>query len=92
MEKLTTIVEQPFKSKTDLDKEYSVSSYNAPPHPTPPYLKKINNASDMQTEMIIYFVERELKWLDSDEYILRKQKVTGMLESTIEKDTQKIKT
>jgi hypothetical protein len=60
-------------------------------HSVPIYLKKINNANSEQTQKIIYFVERELKWLDSPEYILRKKEATGMSESEIKKDVQKIK-
>ena len=91
MKKLTTILEQPFESETDLAKWNSESSYNKYLHPVPIYLKKINNANSEQTQKIIYFIERELKWLDSDEYILRKKEATEMSESMIEKDIQKIK-
>jgi len=91
MEKFTTILEQSFESETDLSKWNRGSSYNNHLHSVPIYLKKIINSNSEQTQKIIYFIERELKWLDSDEYFLRKQKATGMLESMIEKDIQKIK-
>jgi hypothetical protein len=54
-------------------------------------LKSINGASIEQKEEIILYIERELAWLDSNEYILRKKEATGMSESKIKKDIQKIK-
>lgn len=55
------------------------------------YLKGINGASIEQREHIIHCIEKESAWLDSDEYISRKQEATGMIESEIKKDIQKIK-
>jgi hypothetical protein len=55
------------------------------------YLKKINGASIEQTEHIVHCIEKELAWLDSDEYISRKKEATGMPESKIKEDIQKIK-
>jgi hypothetical protein len=55
------------------------------------YLKKINGANIEQKEHIIYCIEKELAWLDSDKYISRKKEATGMPESKIKKDIQKIK-
>lgn len=55
------------------------------------YLKRINGASIEQEEHIVHCIEKELAWLDSDEYISRKKEATGMSESQIKKDIQKIK-
>lgn len=91
MKELTTILEQPYQSETDFPKGNSESHYNKHLHSVPNYFRKINHANSEQTRKIIYFVERELKWLGSDEYILRKKEATGMSESKIEKDVQNIK-
>ena len=55
------------------------------------YLKRINGASIEQEKHIVHCIEKELTWLDSDEYISRKKEATGMPESKIKKDIQKIK-
>ncbi len=55
------------------------------------YLKRINGASIEQKEHIVHCIEKELAWLDSDEYTSRKKEATGMPESQIKKDIQKIK-
>lgn len=55
------------------------------------YLKKINGASIEQEKHIVHCIEKELAWLDSDEYISRKKEATGVSEGKIKKDIQKIK-
>lgn len=55
------------------------------------YLKRINGASIEQKEHIVHCIEKELAWLDSDEYTSRKKEATGMSESQIKKDISKIK-
>ncbi len=55
------------------------------------YFKKINGASIEQEEHIVHCIEKELAWLDSDEYTSRKKESTGIPESQIKKDIQKIK-
>jgi hypothetical protein len=91
MKELTNISVQPSESEIDLSKWDSGSSYNGYLHSVPIYLKKINNANSEQIQKIIYFIERELKWLDSDAYFSRKREATKMSESMIEKDAQRIK-
>ncbi len=91
MRKLATILKKPFESETDLTKCDSKSPFDTHLYSIPIYLKRINNANSAQTQKINYFLERELKWLDDNEYILRKKEATGMSESTIKEDVQKIK-
>jgi len=91
MRELTDILGQPIESKTDFNKWNSKSSCDTYLPNSPIYLKKINNADSEQSQKIGYFIERELKWLDSNEYISRKKEATGMSESKIKKDIQKIK-
>jgi len=55
------------------------------------YLKRINGASIEQEKQIVHCIEKELAWLDSDEYVSRKKEATGMLESKIKEDVQNIK-
>lgn len=51
----------------------------------------INGADIEQKEKINSVIERELQWLDSDEYILRKKTATNMSEIEIKKDVERIK-
>lgn len=67
MRELTDILGQPIESKTDFNKWNSKSSCDTYLPNSPIYLKKINNADSEQSQKIGYFIERELKWLDSNE-------------------------
>ncbi len=54
-------------------------------------VREINGATKEQIEKINFFIQREIDWLDSDEYLLRKKKATGMSEEKIKRDIQRIK-
>jgi hypothetical protein len=91
VKKLTTIVEQACNSEMDRSKCNSKIPHTKDLHPKPMYCKEINNANREQTQKINYFIEKELKWLDSNEYVLRKKEATGMSEIMIKRDVEKIK-
>jgi hypothetical protein len=80
-----TVTEVP--SKTALITENSTNHT----HVQATLVKKINNANSKQRKEINDFIERELKWLDSDEYIIRKKAATDMSESEIGNDVKQIK-
>lgn len=91
MKKLTSIIGQFFGSRIDSTNYDSGISYSENSNSAPIYVRKINGATSEQTERITFFIERELKWLDSTEYVSRKQEATGMSEDKIKKDVERIK-
>src|SRR4030042_5303938 len=88
---ITTRLGLQFDSGMGHDKWNSEISYNNNLYAKPSYFKEINRANSEQIQRINEVTERELKWLDSDEYVLRKKEATGMPEDMIKKNAQRIK-
>ncbi len=78
-------------SGINYNKLNSEVNYNENLYSKPLYFKEINKANSEQMQRIYEVAERELKWLDSNEYISRKKEATGMPENTIRKYAQRIK-